>query len=339
VINDKGIINIVYAHKSLEAWESIINSIIISNLYLTGSWPIKTERKARPRAQGSAALASSIYMVCRKRNTNETAFYNEIKPAIEKRIHKKLDQFWAEGISGSDFFISAIGPGVEVFGQYAKVERLSGEELTVKELLEFIRRVVSEYALSKILKSPQLGGIDNNTRFYLIWRFTYGNAKVIFDDASKLARAIGFDIEANWDSAGIVNKQKEWISIKSPVDRRNDERFQRRIAKHFPAISQETIFDDDIIEEPPSMIDVLHQCLIFWGRNDRLTIAKLLEGSGYRNNNHFWQVAQSISDVLPDGDKEKQLIQGFLYGKEGYQSGKIPVDIPVQQENLFEEGQ
>ena len=50
-------------------------------------------------------------------------------------------------------------------------------------------------------------------------------------------------------------------------------------------------------------------------------------------------MAQSISDVLPDGDKEKQLIQGFLYGKEGYQSGKIPVDIPVQQENLFEEGQ
>ena len=80
-------------------------------------------------------------------------------------------------------------------------------------------------------------------------------------------------------------------------------------------------------------------CLIFWGRNDRLTIAKLLEGSSYRNNSHFWQVAQSISDVLPDGDKEKLLIQGFLYGKEGYQSGKIPVDVPVQQENLFEEGQ
>ena len=337
VMKPNGIANIIYAHKSTDAWEAIINAILESGLYLSGSWPLHTEQKSRLRASESAALASSIYMVCRKRNTNETAFYNEIKPAVEKRIHEKLDQFWAEGIGGSDFFISAIGPAVEVFGKYASVEKLSGEKVTVKELLEYVRQVVSEHALNRILKNTQLGGIDNTTRFYLIWRFTYGNAKVMFDDASKLSRAIGFDLEANWDSAGIVKKDKQFITIKSPVDRRNDERFKHRIAKHFPDIVQETLFDDEIITtEAPSMIDVLHQCLIFWNRNDRLTIVKLLEGSGYRNNNHFWQVAQSISDVLKDGDKEKQLLQGFLYGKEGYQSGKVPVDDkPDAQEKIF----
>jgi len=337
VLNKKGICHIVYAHKSYDAWETVINAILNAELYLSSSWPLHTEMKGRLQAQGTASLASSIYMVCRKRNTNETAFYNEVKPAIEKRIHKKLDQFWAEGIGGSDFFISAIGPAVEVFGKYASVEKLSGEKVTVKELLEYVRQVVSEHALNRILKNTQLGGIDNTTRFYLIWRFTYGNAKVMFDDASKLSRAIGFDLEANWDSAGIVKKDKQFITIKSPVDRRNDERFKHRIAKHFPDIVQETLFDDEIITtEAPSMIDVLHQCLIFWNRNDRLTIVKLLEGSGYRNNNHFWQVAQSISDVLKDGDKEKQLLQGFLYGKEGYQSGKVLVDDkPDAQEKIF----
>jgi putative DNA methylase len=339
VIKPDGIINIVYAHKSSDAWETIINAILESGLYLTGSWPIHTEMKARLRASESAALASSIYMVCRKRSTSETAYYNEIKPAIQQCIHQKLDQFWAEGISGSDFFISAIGPAVEVFGKYASVEKLSGEKVTVKELLEYVRQVVSEHALNRILKNTQLGGIDNTTRFYLIWRFTYGNTKVLFDDASKLSRAIGFDLEANWDSAGLVKKDKQFISIKGPVERRNDETFQGRIAKHFPDILQETLFDDEIITtEAPSMIDILQQCLIFWGRNDRLTIVKLLEGSGYRSNNHFWEVAQSISDVLPDGDKEKQLLQGFLYGKEGYQSGQVPIDdITDTQENLFGE--
>jgi len=335
VLKLNGIAHIVYAHKSTEAWEAIINAILNAGLYLTGSWPLHTEMKVRLRASESAALASSIYMVCRKRNTDETAFYNEIKPAIEKRIHKKLDQFWAEGIGGSDFFISAIGPAVEVFGKYASVEKLSGEKVTVKELLEYVRQVVSEHALNRILKNTQLGGIDNTTRFYLIWRFTYGSAKVMFDDASKLSRAIGFDLEANWDSAGLVKKDKQFISIKGPVERRNDDTFHKRIVKHFPNISQETLFEDELFPlESPSMIDILHQCLIFWGRNDRLTIVKLLEGSGYRNNNHFWQVAQSISDVLPDGEKEKQLLQGFLYGKEGYQSGKVPVDDPVDQGEL-----
>jgi putative DNA methylase len=339
ILKPSGIINIVYAHKSLDAWETIVNAILESGFYLTGSWPLHTERGARLRAKNSAALASSIYMVCRKRNTTETAYYNEIKPAIERQIHEKLDQFWAEGIGGSDFFISAIGPAVEVFGKYSSVEKLSGEKVTVKELLEYVRQVVSEHALSRILKNTHLGGIDNNTRFYLIWRFTYGNAKVLFDEASKLARAIGFSLDANWEVSGIVKKTQEWITLKGPSDRRNDVTFQRRIAKHFPDIAQESLFDEDVITaELPSMIDIMHQCLIFWSRNDRLTIVKLLEGSGYRTNNHFWQVAQSISDVLPDGDKEKQLLQGFLYGKEGYQAGKIPQnDINDAEPSLFGE--
>jgi adenine-specific DNA methylase len=124
VLKPNGIANIVYAHKSTDAWETVINAILNAGLYLAGSWPIHTEMRTRLRASESAALASSIYMVCRKRNINETAYYNEIKPAIENRIHKKLDQFWAEGIGGSDFFISAIGPAVEVFGKYASVEKL-----------------------------------------------------------------------------------------------------------------------------------------------------------------------------------------------------------------------
>lgn len=336
VLKQNGNCYIVYAHKSTEAWETIINAILSSGLYLTASWPIETERKARQRANSSAALSSSIYMVCRKRMSDESAFYNEIKPDIEKRIHDKLDQFWLEGIGGSDFFISAIGPAVEVFGKYAQVENLSGEIVTVKELLEYVRQVVSEYALSRILKSPQLGSIDQMTRFYLVWRWTYDSAKIPFDDARKLSAALGINIEEHWGASGMIQKDKEWISVKGPQERKKDEIFQKRLAKHYPEVMQVQLFDELVTtHEPLSMIDILHQCLIFWEKADRLSIAKLLEASGYRSNNHFWQVAQSIGDVLPDGDKEKQMIQGFLYGKEGYQSGKLPANGKVKQASLF----
>jgi hypothetical protein len=43
-------------------------------------------------------------------------------------------------------------------------------------------------------------------------------------------------------------------------------------------------------------------------------------------------VAQAISDVLPDGDKDKQMLQGFLYGRESYRK-----DYNYQRK-LFEEG-
>lgn len=312
VLKPEGIASIVFAHKSTDAWETIINALLNSGLYLTASWPVHTEMKARLRAKESATLASSIYMVCRKRTDKKTAYFNDIKPQIETKIKEKLDQFWNEGISGSDFFISAIGPAVEVFGKYESVENFSGEKVSAKELLEYVRKVVSEYALSKILKSPELGGIDEEARFYLLWRWTYNSAKVHFDEARKLAQAVGIEITEKWGN-GFIKKDKEFISV---LDAR--ERGRKLLEKG----------------KFENLVDILHACLLYWERNDRKAISELLEETGNVNNNAFWQVAQAISEVLPKGDKEKQMLQGFLYGRESYQKakrGRI-------QGTLFEEG-
>lgn len=301
VLKPDGIAVIVFAHKSTEAWETIIKSLLKSGLVLTASWPIHTEKKGRLRAHESAALASSIYMVCRKREKEEMAYFNEIKKEIQTRIREKLQQFWRQGISGADFFISAIGPAVEVFGRYAKVEKLSGEEVSVQELLEYVRQVVGEFALERILKSPQLGGIDNITRFYLLWRWTFGNARVHFDDAIKLSRAMGVEITELWNSSGLVRKEKEFVRVLDPKERAKEERFLKR-------------------ERFTSMIDVLHYVLILWEKGQREKIEEVLSETGYLGNEVFWQTAQAISEVLPEGDKEKQMLQGFLYGKETYVS-------------------
>lgn len=299
VLKPDGIAVIVFAHKTTEAWETIINALLASGLFLTASWPIDTEMQARLRAKESAALASSIYMVCKKRVSKETAYFNEIKPELEKRIHAKLDQFWNEGIGGSDFFVSAIGPALEVFGRYEKVETYSGETVSARELLEHVRRIVSEYALSRILNSTNLGGVDTETRFYLLWRWTYNSSKILFDEARKLASAVGIEITEHWDR-GFIKKDKEFISVLGPKDR--DRRFLER-------------------RDWSSMVDVLHACLLLWERGDRRRITEVLEETGYLDNPAFWQVAQAISEVLPPGDKEKQMLQGFLYGRESYQKG------------------
>jgi len=314
VLNSEGIACIVFAHKSTEAWETIINALLNSGLYLTASWPVHTEMKARLTAKETASLASSIYMVCRKRTENKTAYFNEIKPQIEAKIKEKLDQFWNEGIAGADFFISAIGPAMEVFGNYESVEKLSGEKVSAKELLELIRKTVSEYALTKILKNPQLSGIDEETRFYLLWRWTYNGVKVHFDDARKLAQAVGIEISEEWGN-GFIRKEKEFISVLEARER----------GKNF---LEKGKFE--------SMVDVLHACLLLWEQNKRKTIAEVLEETGNLNNSAFWQVAQAISEVLPEGDKEKQMLQGFLYGRESY--SKMEMKIDKSQKTLFEEG-
>jgi len=299
VLKPDGIAVIVFAHKTTAAWEAIINALVKSGLYLTASWPLHTEMQARLVAKESAALASSIYMACRKRSTWETAYYNEIKPLVEERIRQKLDQFWNEGIGGSDFFIAAIGPALEVFGRYEKVETYAGEEVSAQDLLEFVRKTVSEYALARILKNGNLGGIDATARFYLLWRWTYNGARVLFDEARKLASACGVELEQHWNR-GLVKKDKEYISVLGPKER--DRKFLEK-------------------EKFNSMVDVLHACLLLWEKNQRRKITELLQATGHLQNNAFWQLAQAISDVLPEGDKEKQMLQGFLYGRDNYQKG------------------
>jgi len=312
VLKDDGIACIVFAHKSTDAWESIINALLKSGLYMTASWPINTEMQARLRAKESAALASSIYMVCRKRKEGKTAYFNEIKAGIEKRIHEKLDQFWEEGIGGSDFFISAIGPAVEVFGKYERVEKLSGEQVTVAELLEYVRRVVGEYALTRILERPQLGGIDAEARFYLLWRWTYNSAKVPFDDARKLSQAVGIELTERWNK-GFVKKEKEFIRVLSAAER----------GSNF------------LKQAPENMVDVLHQALLMWSRNERKAISELLSRTGHAANDDFWRLAQAIAEVLPEGDREKQMLQGFLYGRESYT--KVIISAEEQGQLQMEE--
>jgi len=299
VLKPEGIAVIVFAYKSTEAWETIINSLLKSGLVLTASWPIHTERKGRLRAHKSATLASSVYMICRKRTKEKIAYFNEIRAEIDRRIKEKLAQFWEQGISGADFFVSAIGPAVEVFGKYSKVEKLSGEEVYVKELLEYVRKVVSEFALERVLKRADLGGVDAETRFYLLWRWTFGNAKVHFDDAIKLSRPMGVELTQLWDGGSFIKKEKEFIRVPAPQERAKD-----------PSFMKKTKFT--------SIIDVLHYAVVLWERGEREKIKDILNETGYAGNEIFWQTAQAISEVLPQGDKEKQLLQGFLYGKEVY---------------------
>ncbi len=291
VLKDDGIAVIVFAHKTTKAWETIIQALLNAGLYMTASWPIHTEMQARLRAQESAALASSIYMVCRKRVRDEIGEYPQVRAEIERNVRRKLSQFWEEGIRGADFFMSAIGPAIEAFGKYSRVEKLSGEEVTVPELLEYVRRVVSEFALERILKGKP-GDVDTESRFYLLWRWTFGRARAPFDEARKLAISIGLDLERHWDRKGFLRKEKEYVRLLGP-----EERGPR--------------FLEDV--KIKNMVDALHMAVLLWERNDREGLKEHLERCGYSEES-IRALAQAIADVLPEGDEERRLLHGLLGG-------------------------
>ena len=58
---------VVFANKHPDAWEILVAALIRASFVVDGSWPIQTEMSTRTRAMASAALSSSVWIVCKKR--------------------------------------------------------------------------------------------------------------------------------------------------------------------------------------------------------------------------------------------------------------------------------
>jgi len=308
VLKPNGITTIVYAHKSTSGWETLINSLLDSGLVIIASWPIHTEMKARLRARESAALASSIYFVARKMERKDTGWLNDVKEEIKRYIYEKLERLWQEGISGADYYIAAIGSSIEIFGKYEKVMDYEGNIIRADKLLDFVRNTVTDYAVRQILHNGIAGELSPLTKFYILWRWTYKEASVLFDDARKLAQSAGIDLAKEWNK-GFITKEKEFIKVLGPQDREDIANRQKAIGNGEMANGYSLLANNELI-------DVLHRVLILWKEGKRDEMKEVLAETGWGTKDAFYRVAQAISPTLPMESKERKLLDGFLAGKE-----------------------
>lgn len=315
VLKPGGIAVIVYAHKTTEGWETVLNALLNTGFVVTGSWPIHTEMKSRLRAAASAALSSSIYMVCRKvKNKKKIGYFNEIKPAIDEKIRKKLDQFMKEGIAGGDFFISAIGPAMEVFSKYKYVEKYSGEKVGTDELLTYIRGVAADFLCDNLLGEVHGEVLDKSAQFYLTYRWTFLDNKVEYDDARRIATAEGVNMENYYNT--FINKGTKYIKVLGPHKRKN--------------------FNE--IGSNPNMVDTLHKACFLWKRERKKELQIFLSSNSHARSDSFWQFAQAVAETLVNGNKEKQWLEGLLVSKDRYISEEfVKEEKTEKQEVLFEE--
>jgi len=303
VLRPDGIAVIVYAHKSTEGWETLINSLLDSGLIMTGAWPLNTEMGSRINAQETASLASSIYIVARKMKRQATGFFNEVREELKQHLNRKLERLWQEGIGGTDFFIAAIGSAIEVFGKYEKVMDYEGNIVRAERMLGDVRRIATDYAVRQILHNGFSEEISDLTRFYVLYRWNYGGVKVPFDEARKLAQSCSIDLASEWNRPGFIQKDKEFVKVLGP--------HERSFSKW-----QEEGFGGGVQNNHAELVDVLHQVLLFWEKGKRDRMVRLLQDSGYGERESFFRVAQAISETLPNENKEKKLLDGFLAGRE-----------------------
>ena len=161
-----GTTGLVFAHTDPDAWATLIEGLLNAGLVPDASWPIDTEMQGKVTSLGQARLSTSVWMACRKREGEaRDAFLSDVMEEMRPVVRERLLYFWSKGIRGADFFISAIGPALSVFGRHARVLRPDGSEVSVRDFLDIVRRESTAVALEQgaARRGPRRGRRGNST--------------------------------------------------------------------------------------------------------------------------------------------------------------------------------
>ena len=186
--------SIFYAYKQQEkkrdgrtstGWETMLTALVESGFQIIGTWPMRTELSNRPNSMGANALASSVVLVCRPRPEDAPIATRRLFfDALEKELPEALDQLTQEGhIAPTDLAQAAIGPGMQIYSRYSRVETISGEPVPVREALSAINKAIADY------EERQEGDLDSESRFCMDWLKTYDYGEGQYGEAETLARA------------------------------------------------------------------------------------------------------------------------------------------------------
>ena len=246
VLNENGIGSVVFAHKTTEGWEALLSGMIQGGWTITGSWPIATEMPGRLRSQDSAALATSIHLICRPRPDDAPiGEWADVLRELPTRVGDWMQRLEAEGVRGADLVFACIGPALDIYSRYRRVETPDGHEVTLPEYLERVWEVVGREALEQVLgtaearaRNGDAGALEEDARLTALFLWTIqstdGTAteseeepdaaqtrvsgfSLPFDVARRFAQPLGIHLD-EWESR-IISTEKGVVKLRPVTDR------------------------------------------------------------------------------------------------------------------------
>ncbi len=228
VLREDGVGAVVFAHKTTEGWEALLSGMIRGGWTITASWPIATERPGRLRSQESAALATSIHLVCRPRlDDAPVGDWKHVLEELPKRVGDWMERLQGEGIRGADLVFACIGPALEIFSRYAKVETADGREVTLAKYLEKVWEVVGRTALENVLDTAEArarngttGALEEDARLtaLFLWTLQSTNGETI--DHRDTESTEEDEAESEDDEGSVSSASKSGFSLAFDVVRR-----------------------------------------------------------------------------------------------------------------------
>jgi putative DNA methylase len=363
VLKPEGIGCIVFAHKGTAAWETLLASIIDAGFVVTASWPIDTERAARMRANKSAALGSSVHIVVRPRENpdgslraDEVGDWRDVLAELPRRIRSWMQRLISEGVVGADAIFACLGPALEIYSRYARVEKANGDQVFLREYLEHVWATISREALATIFEGADATGFEPDARLTAMWLWTMrteagyaaveadvegdepenktGKAKgygLEFDAVNNIAKGLGIHLEA-LDSVVEISKGNARLlavsertrylfgkTAEEPVKRGPKKVEQQDLfAELLDEADAETAWREKAIFKPgATTLDRVHQAMILFATGRGEALKRLLVDDGAGRDARFWMLANALLALYPKSSEESRWVDGVLARKKG----------------------
>lgn len=198
VLKAGAVMLVVYAHKTTLGWSTLVDSLRRAGFQVTEAWPLNTEMPNRAGQRGTASLASSIFLVARKRAIDAGVgnYASGVRPEMVRIVEARVKELMAVGVTGADLVIACVGAGLRPYTRHDRVELPNGEELPAARFLDEVQREVLEDILAAVFHMDRagVGQVDKASRFYILARYQYGDAAVEFDQLNVLAKGLGIEL-------------------------------------------------------------------------------------------------------------------------------------------------
>ena len=335
-LSDRGRFVIVFAHKDPLAWETLVSAMIQAGLVATASWPIQTEMSNRGRAITTASLASSLWLVCRKRpETARPGWDNVILAEMKRSMGDSLRDFWDAGIRGPDFVWAATGPALEAYSKHPVVKKANdpGQTMSVSEFLRAVRRLVVEFVVGRVLgeltrtsavppSDAQLegvAGLDDVTTYYLLHRHDFGmndapaGACILYAlscnlSEGDLADRSGLLLRTGGVVADEDGEPEEGdADAEGEVNEGSGSTFKLRPWKQRRRAGFGAAPGNGSSAVP--IVDMVHHLMHLWVDGDVHMVNAYIDERGLRRSETFRHVLQALIELAEEGSDERSVLE------------------------------
>ncbi len=290
VLRPDGVLTVMFTHKKTEAWNTIAKALIEAGFSVQASWPVHTEsRHSLHQAQKNAA-ASTILLVCRKRDEDDKGetWWNDLRGAVQQTVRKKAQEFERQGIAGVDLQLAVFGPTLAVISEHWPVltSRTDPETKNPMPLEPDVALDIAREEIFALRKRRLLGGrdvqFDPITDWYIMAWDTFGAQQFPADEARKLAMSMNLDIEKDLSRGKkVIRKRGRFVLLRTPDDR-----------------TFRGLVDPDR-EEFDCLLDCLHTAMLIYDNDGSEACRRFLDIHSLLNDTTFKAVVQALLYAIP----------------------------------------